>query len=217
MSADTAMVEAFNNQGYYVLRNVISPDLAHALYNCAVELQSRVVGRSIVVGSLHVADEWDAQNLGWDGQTLEHPTLQAFVRHPDFIRPMSLMAGGELDAEPADWAIHQTDPGDAGVLWHQDLAPVEMGATIAISVMMMETPATEPNYHVIPGSQDRPAPTEQQMVEMQPGEQVVAQSNRDVLVHSPLLWHSSIQNASARPHRRLLMYFKARVQDKTVA
>jgi len=217
MSGDAAMIESFNEQGYYVLKNVISPGHSRALYDCAVELQSRVAGRPIVVESIHAADEWDAQNLGWDGQVLEHPTLQAFVDHPDFVQPMSLMAGGELETEPADWALHQTDPGDAGILWHQDLAPVEAGATIAISVMVMETPATEPNYYVIPGSQDRPAPTEQQMVETQPGAQTVMLSDRDVLVHSPLLWHTSIQNASARPHRRLLMYFRTRAQEQVVA
>lgn len=212
MSNEATMVETFNNQGYFVLKNVISPQFSRALYDCVTELQSKVEGRPITAGTIYVADEWDADNLGWgDRHALQHPILREFVRHPDFIRPLGLMAGGQSDPELADWAIHQTDPGDGGLLWHQDVSVLDAGATIGISMMVMETADVQPNYQLIPGSQDGPpAPVEEQMTEVQPGpgEQVVALSDRDVLVHSPLIWHTAIPNASDKAHRRLLMYFQ---------
>lgn len=201
-----ALVRRFNEEGYLVLRNVLSEERVARLNRAVDEILGQEPGS--LSYSIYNAVE-------------RHPEIAALIDEPELLPLVVNILGYNIQFHISHLTVRHPNPdaADIGAMgyinWHQDgttpLLPTVNGITARyyMKICYLLSDMSEPdrgNTKVIPRSHNRSyVPEHRDALKELPGEVHICGKPGDVFLFPQNLWHSAAPNRSSHTRRQLFI------------
>lgn len=201
-----ACAKQFEQDGYLLLRNVLSPERVEKLNNAIDEV---------------IAQEPEALAYNLYNSVERHDEIAALMDEPSVLPLVAQLLGHNIQLHISHLTIRKPNPNDLDVAtqsfinWHQDgphpQFPSVGGVTglYYIKACYILSDMTEPdrgNTKVVPGSHNKPyTPECPDTREKLQGEVQICGKPGDVFIFAQNLWHSAAPNHSEFTRRQLFM------------
>jgi ectoine hydroxylase-related dioxygenase (phytanoyl-CoA dioxygenase family) len=201
-----AIIKDFNEQGYVILRGVLSAEKTARLHAIIDEI---------------VAQEPEALSYNIYNSVERHPEILSLVDEPTILPLIVNMLGHNIQLHISHLTVRKPNPQDlttptaSFINWHQDgPRPMFKGmggmiGTYYIKTCYILSDMSEPNRgntKVIPGSHNRPfKPQHTNVKEELEGEVQVCGKPGDVFIFAQNIWHSGSPNRSEFTRRQLFL------------
>ncbi|WJH34638.1 phytanoyl-CoA dioxygenase family protein [Paenibacillus sp. CC-CFT747] len=201
-----ALKEEFNEQGYLLLRGVLSPEKVTRLNQAIDEL---------------LAQEKESLSYNLYNSVERSPEIADLIDHPDILPLVVNLLGYNIQLHISHLTVRKPNPDDlqtetqSFINWHQDgphpSFPAIHGltSTYYIKTCYILSDMSEPdrgNTKIIPGSHNKPfRPGHHNVREELPGEKQVCGEPGDVFLFAQNLWHAGAPNRSSLTRRQLFL------------
>ncbi|GAA4861910.1 hypothetical protein GCM10023310_46630 [Paenibacillus vulneris] len=201
-----ALVNQFQDQGYLVLRNVLTPEKVERL-NAAID--------GII------AQEPEALAYNIYNSVERHEEIASLIDEPTLLPLMVQLLGPNLQLHISHLTIRKPNPQDektasqSFINWHQDGPHPQfpkingVTSTYYIKTCYILSDMSEPdrgNTKIIPGSHNRPfQPVSQNVDDMLQEEVQICGNPGDVFIFPQNLWHAGAPNRSGFTRRQLFL------------
>ncbi|MBE1441199.1 MULTISPECIES: phytanoyl-CoA dioxygenase family protein [unclassified Paenibacillus] len=201
-----ALVNQFQDQGYLVLRNVLTPEKVERL-NAAID--------GII------AQEPEALAYNIYNSVERHEEIASLIDEPTLLPLMVQLLGPNLQLHISHLTIRKPNPQDektasqSFINWHQDGPHPQfpkingVTSTYYIKTCYILSDMSEPNRgntKIIPGSHNRPfQPVSQNVDDMLQEEVQICGNPGDVFIFPQNLWHAGAPNRSGFTRRQLFL------------
>lgn len=200
------LVNQFQDQGYLVLRNVLTPEKVERL-NAAID--------GII------AQEPEALAYNIYNSVERHEEIASLIDEPTLLPLMVQLLGPNLQLHISHLTIRKPNPQDekttsqSFINWHQDGPHPQfpkingVTSTYYIKTCYILSDMSEPNRgntKIIPGSHNRPfQPVSQNVDDMLQEEVQICGNPGDVFIFPQNLWHAGAPNRSDFTRRQLFL------------
>jgi hypothetical protein len=200
------LMEQFNEQGYLLLRNVLSPEKVSRL--------------NAVIDDL-IAEQPEALALNIYNSVERHEEIASLMEEPSILPLMVNLLGFNIQLHISHLTVRKPNPNDlktesqSFINWHQDGPHPQfpringITSTYYIKTCYILSDMSEPNRgntKIIPGSHNKPFKPEHQDVRgAVEGEMQVCGKPGDVFIFAQNLWHAGAPNHSEHTRRQLFL------------
>ncbi|NOU93829.1 phytanoyl-CoA dioxygenase [Paenibacillus sp. LMG 31456] len=200
------LIKEFNEQGYLLLRNVLTPEKVDRLNAAIDEI---------------VEQEQDSLAHNIYNSVERHEEIASLIDEPTLLPLMVNLLGFNIQLHISHLTIRKPNPQDVAteshsfINWHQDGPHPQfpqindITSTYYIKTCYILSDMSEPNRgntKIIPGSHNKPfKPDKQDVRDSVSGEVQVCGKPGDVFVFAQNLWHAGAPNHSSFTRRQLFL------------